>query len=614
MATKTTGWLCTHTASVISETETTATIKVECFWKNNGWTYDINYVSAWVYCDGQSKQVKTSGSISAESSTTQAVSCGSATFTISKTKANQAISCYAKITSNSSYVSGTKSSTAASVSVKAKTSYTVKYDANGGTGAPGSQTKWHSEALKLTTAKPSKPGHTFKDWNTAANDSGTAYSSGANYTTNAATTLYAQWAASSYTISYNANGGTGAPSSQTKAQGATVKISSTKPTRDGYTFSGWSNAANSATVLYRPGDNYTANANIALYAVWVVESIEPDITNFSVDRCNSDGTLNESGEYAKVQFDYLFGATDDDILFGIAVYELGSNIKYTGIAEPLEKTSDSISRVLGSETAPLDTEKRYTVKVTLTTVSNPDITAVATLILEEAADSLELMPGNKGIRLPKSVQGNVVGLSDLVDIPANADLNTYTEPGAFAVKSNAIAETVANIPSENPGTFFVSKSLGGDSDTSAYRYRMQFFVPYMTTVPITYRHINKNAEGTWEYGKWKTLSYPTKDIAFTPVSGVTVNRCMLCRNGDIVTMYLSCKVTTAMEAGTQKQIGTIASDRPGASVATVGMQNNSLVACWVQNTGNVMIRPSTAYTANRDIEFNLTWNVAATWS
>lgn len=45
----------------------------------------------------------------------------------------------------------------------------------------------------------------------------------------------------SYTISYNANGGSGAPGSQTKTHGTDLTLSSTKPTRNGYNFSKWNN-------------------------------------------------------------------------------------------------------------------------------------------------------------------------------------------------------------------------------------------------------------------------------------------------------------------------------------------------------------------------------------
>ena len=71
-----------------------------------------------------------------------------------------------------------------------------------------------------------------------------------------------------YTITYNANGGSGAPSSQTKTYGQTLTLSSTKPTRSGYTFLGWSTSNTATNATYSAGGSFTANANTTLYAVW----------------------------------------------------------------------------------------------------------------------------------------------------------------------------------------------------------------------------------------------------------------------------------------------------------------------------------------------------------
>jgi uncharacterized protein (TIGR02145 family)/uncharacterized repeat protein (TIGR02543 family) len=71
--------------------------------------------------------------------------------------------------------------------------YTVKYDANGGIGAPPNQEKIHDIPLTLSGAMPTRPCYTFAIWNTAADGRGTSYAPGANYTTNASVTLYAQW-------------------------------------------------------------------------------------------------------------------------------------------------------------------------------------------------------------------------------------------------------------------------------------------------------------------------------------------------------------------------------------------------------------------------------------
>ena len=71
-----------------------------------------------------------------------------------------------------------------------------------------------------------------------------------------------------WTVSYNANGGTSAPSSQTKSKGTTLKLSTSIPVRDGYTFIGWNTDKNGGGTTYSAGGNYTADAAVTLYAQW----------------------------------------------------------------------------------------------------------------------------------------------------------------------------------------------------------------------------------------------------------------------------------------------------------------------------------------------------------
>ena len=79
-----------------------------------------------------------------------------------------------------------------------------------------------------------------------------------------------------HSVRYDANGGTGAPTQQKKHYGEILEISTTKPTRTGYIFQGWASAADSETIEYAPGDQYTSENDILLYAVWKI-SILPEV-------------------------------------------------------------------------------------------------------------------------------------------------------------------------------------------------------------------------------------------------------------------------------------------------------------------------------------------------
>ena len=155
--------------------------------------------------------------------------------------------------------------------------YTITYHANGGSGAPASQTKTHGVNLTLSSTKPTRSGYTFLGWSTSSTATSATYSPGGTFTTNANTTLYAVWRAHTYTITYHANGGSGAPASQTKTHGVNLTLSSTRPTRTGYSFLGWSTSSAATSATYRPGGSFTTNANTTLYAVWA-DDIVPTVS------------------------------------------------------------------------------------------------------------------------------------------------------------------------------------------------------------------------------------------------------------------------------------------------------------------------------------------------
>lgn len=152
--------------------------------------------------------------------------------------------------------------------------YKVTYDANGGTGAPSSQTKTYGVSLKLSENIPSYTGKNFVEWNTASDGSGTSYNPSDTYAVNANMKLYAIWQTITYTVTYNANEGTGAPAYQVKKYNISLTLSSVTPTRPGYVFDSWNTNEYGSGQEYHPGDTYTVNADLVLYAQWSVAGVE----------------------------------------------------------------------------------------------------------------------------------------------------------------------------------------------------------------------------------------------------------------------------------------------------------------------------------------------------
>ena len=208
-------------------------------------------------------------------------------FTVYKTHEKQTIWGYADIEGKAGIYNGTKSQAVATVTIPAKTSYKVTYNANGGSNAPSAQTKWHGENLTLQKSAPTRSGYTFVGWatsNTATSAAASAsqygnkaltaanMSAGVTYSGNAALTLYAVWS-KTLTLTYNANSGSNAPSAQSATiYNATTSykftISSTVPTRTGYNFLGWATSNTATSASYSTGGNITISSNTTLYAVW----------------------------------------------------------------------------------------------------------------------------------------------------------------------------------------------------------------------------------------------------------------------------------------------------------------------------------------------------------
>lgn len=515
MATKTSGWLCTHTAKITDSTDATVTITVTCYWKNNGWAYDIKHVSAWVYCNGTSKQVKTDGDVDSRGDNYKSVSCGSYAFTIPKTTAAQSISCYAKITSDSSYVSGTKSSTAANVSVPAKTSYAVKYNANGGTGAPSSQTKWYGTALTLSSTKPSRTGYYFQGWGTTATDTSVNYAAGASYTANAAITLYAIWKANTYTVKYDANGGSDAPASQTKTYGVNLTLSTTKPTRPNYNFLGWGTSKTSTTVSHVPGSIYTKNSEATLYAVWELAYIKPRITNDTISRCRTtnDGTeAVDDGTSAQISFDW---ATDKEVTSITIEWKLSSATEYTN-SEPITAsgTSGHVSKIIGSDDATnasaLSTENTYNFRITVTDSESLTVTdsesSYALLSLPGMIFPIDVLAKGKGVSFGKPAELDGVadigyetrfygGIRHMVLEP-ETDLNEVITPNTY-IGANVTSNAYVNCPFTN-GTFTLT--VDGAGEEGQVRQRIQFC---SKNRPHDYERFYYQKK----WGEWRESSY-----------------------------------------------------------------------------------------------------------
>ena len=147
--------------------------------------------------------------------------------------------------------------------------YTLTFNANGGTTPTASKSVTYNSTYG-TLPTPTRTGYTFNGWYTAASG-GTQKTSSSTYSTIGNSTLYAHWTAITYTIAFNANGGSGTMSNMSCSYNTEYTLTVNSFTRTNYMFMGWATSAN-GEVVYKDKASIKNLSNtattITLYAVW----------------------------------------------------------------------------------------------------------------------------------------------------------------------------------------------------------------------------------------------------------------------------------------------------------------------------------------------------------
>lgn len=147
-------------------------------------------------------------------------------------------------------------------------SLVVTFDPDGGSTSASAMT-YSAGSPALVLPQATLAGSAFEGWFSAPTGGVLVGAAGSSYTPTQSLTLYAQWsAAGSVTVTFDANGGSGAVESLTGAMGQPLSLPpGTSLIRPGYTFAGWGVSATGG-VQYASGGSIAPTQSLTLYAIW----------------------------------------------------------------------------------------------------------------------------------------------------------------------------------------------------------------------------------------------------------------------------------------------------------------------------------------------------------
>ena len=142
--------------------------------------------------------------------------------------------------------------------------YTTTYDLDGGTVSPTNPASYTVETPAFTLNNPTKTGYTFAGW-TGANGTTPQTAVSVSVGSTGDRNYVANWTLNTYTVTFDANGGTVSSESGTTGEDWTLAELPT-PTRTGYTFDGWYHLGTQVTTSTIFSEHTT------IYALWTLNT------------------------------------------------------------------------------------------------------------------------------------------------------------------------------------------------------------------------------------------------------------------------------------------------------------------------------------------------------
>ncbi|CAN2230032.1 Listeria/Bacterioides repeat [Candidatus Nanopelagicaceae bacterium] len=201
--------------------------------------------------------------------------------------------------SGTRYETGTAFSSSTNITLYAQWNSLIRFDANGGSGAPNVDSVTATGTVAVTLATQGtllRTGFTFGGWTTVNNGTGSLYAAGlSTYAPAGNITLYAKWTGLPFTISFVSDYNSGSTPSKSIIAGTPAALPVNGFVLNGYRFIGWSDTYRATTATYADGSTQTFFGDKTLYAVW-----KPDVYTITY---NSNGPAAQA---SSVTFSQVF--------------------------------------------------------------------------------------------------------------------------------------------------------------------------------------------------------------------------------------------------------------------------------------------------------------------
>ena len=206
--------------------------------------------------------------------------------------------------------------------------YIVTFDANGGTGNMRQQEFAEGVEQALSLNEFTREGFVFSGWSDVSDGYGNSYSDGQKIKLTSDLVLYAQWKGT-YTVKFNANGGTGTMEDQIFVRAERKALSANLFTRDNYEFVCWCTDPDGFGTNYYDSQEILPHESMELYAQWMAVTGTQDNHCF-VDLGLPSGTKWATcnvGANSPIEFGsyYAWGETEPKDNYSWATYKYSNN-------------------------------------------------------------------------------------------------------------------------------------------------------------------------------------------------------------------------------------------------------------------------------------------------